>query len=193
MFTFFFALLLMLMNMMLIIIIYLLQADACELLKTNEMNQLFSSHQCTHNLEINKSKIRLPYELCYQSMDQIVKDITQAVTDKFNVHQINIVYISSDRDDQLVWHSLSERLPHLTIVSPTTSLYGGEVIDQIETPPRFMIDLYLLSYANYFVGNCISSFSAFPSRLRTYSFHLNRTTKFFAQDILEDNFFHDEL
>ncbi|XP_053211469.1 GDP-fucose protein O-fucosyltransferase 1-like [Panonychus citri] len=167
---------------------------ACSLLKENDMSQLFSSNQCTNRAGIKLNEIKLPYEVCSHSVRTIIKDIKRALTDGENTHRLEVIYVATDYNNELVWDEIHRQLPDVKLVTPTLTYHNG-TITRKHSPPHYIIDTYLLAYSNYFIGNCISSFSAFASRIRLQSFRFNRTTQFFANDLLypDQLSFKDEL
>lgn len=169
-----------------------MQIQACSLLKENDMNQLFSSEQCIQRYEVDLKEFKLPYELCSHSVNRIVEDINRALTNYENTHKLEVVYIATDYDDQSVWQKIHTKLPEVTLITPTAT-YIKNNITRGYIQAQYIIDAYLLSYSNYFIGNCVSSFSAFASRIRLHSFHFDRTTHFFASEILRTEKLKDEL
>ena len=160
---------------------YICQIKACDLLHENpDLRQLFSSTQCSPL----KSK-PLPYELCFPSIHTIVEQIEQILKESQNKDKIETIYIATDSDNQTLWQQIHEKLSDVTIITPTkTYTTSGEVLDA--KPPNLTQDIYLLSYSNQFIGNCISSFSGFVSRYRTYNLHFGQMTQFFSEQLLEE-------
>ncbi|RWS22248.1 GDP-fucose protein O-fucosyltransferase 1-like protein, partial [Leptotrombidium deliense] len=168
------------------------QIKACNLLKENEMTQFFSSHQCATEM-YEASRRPLPYELCHPSFRTIANYISEALKNEKNIHQIEIIYFSTDFDDKSLFKNLKREFPNITLITPSTT-YSDKKFTGF-TPPHYIIDLYLMVYSNFFIGNCISSFTAFASRIRVHNFHFRETTKFFADLLLYKNydFMKDEL
>ncbi|XP_074597190.1 O-fucosyltransferase 1 isoform X1 [Brevipalpus obovatus] len=164
---------------------------ACNLLKENDMTQLFSSDQCTRRIGV---EVKLPYQICTHSTEQIVSDVRRALNDLNKNKNSSVIYISTDNDDKPLWRILSSKFPEQRFITPTATYSNGASISEYSEHPHFIIDAYLLSNADYFLGNCISSFSAFASRIRIYSYQRGRTTRFFANDLLkQSNNLKDEL
>ncbi len=156
------------------------------------MNQLFSSDQCIQRYGVDLKEFKLPYELCSHSVDTIIEDINRALTE-VNNQKLEVVYIATDYDDHSVWQKIHKKLPEVTLITPTAT-YIKNNITRGYNQAHYIIDTYLLSYSNYFIGNCVSSFSAFASRIRLHSFHFDKTTHFFASDLLHtEKLLKDEL
>src|SRR5699024_10504016 len=123
--------------------------------------------------------------LCLPSTEQMISAVRQAL-DRYNSANqrdpVRHLYIAADYANQTVWQELKTTFPDLTVLAPG-----------MDHQPHFLTDLYLLSHANVFVGNCISSFSAFVSRLRVYRFPFFETTHFFAFDRPNSVHLRDEL
>ena len=118
---------------------------ACEHISSS--NHLFSSPQC---LGYRNENGELYHELCIPSDSTIVKQIKKAVKKVGAV----AIFIASDNDFMI--RLLSEKLKNLGV-----SLHHQDEGDSI---PH--LDLAILSRSNFFIGNCISSFSAFVKRSR---------------------------
>ncbi|RWS09139.1 GDP-fucose protein O-fucosyltransferase 1-like protein [Dinothrombium tinctorium] len=166
--------------------------QACKLLKENAMSEFFSSQQCTAKLG-REARISLPYELCNPSFKTIVDYLSEALNYESNVHKIETVYIATDSDNKKLWEKLKRSFKNITFITPTTT-YGTETVKKYK-PPHYIVDIYLMTYSNFFIGNCISSFTAFASRIRTFNLHLGKATKFFGEMLLYENynFVKDEL
>lgn len=162
---------------------YLYQIKACDLLRENtEMTQLFSSQQCQPS---EASPHPLPYELCFPPFEQIIEQINQTLTDSLTKDKIETIYIATDNDNETLWQRIHQSLPNITLITPSITMSPSGVSKH--SPPTVITDIYLMSYANQFIGNCISSFSAFASRLRIYNLNFINSTKFFSQNKLYEN------
>lgn len=126
----------------------------------------------------------ITFDLCLPSDDQIIDAIKLSLKtyNEEYQEQIKHIYIATDFDNRTLWLMLNKTLSPLTLITPSLTLNPETAIGQnrIETAPHFIIDLYLLSHGNAFIGNCISSFSAFVSRFRLHRLHFFQTTHFFA-------------
>lgn len=146
------------------------------------MNQLFSSEQCSDP----KSSKPLPYELCYPSFESIVQQIERNIKETQNKDKIEIIYIATDNNNQTLWHLIHKRFSEMTLICPTITISSSGVMTD-HKPPDLITDIYLLSYSNQFIGNCISSFSAFVSRYRKYNLNFKQMTHFFSEQKLYEN------
>lgn len=148
--------------------------NACNLLIEHPMSQLFSSHQC------HKSQSHLPHDLCLHSEEQIVHDLLTV----WHETNISTIYVATDDDDHELWkrlhHKLSAEIPDLTLMTPILTYSSWHPKGKITGRyPAIIEDLVILSQAEHFIGNCISSFSAFVSRTRQWP---HKSTSFFARD-----------
>ena len=156
------------------------KVKACDLLKENpDLHQLFSSIQCSPD-KVNA----LPFELCFPTTNTIIEQMEQIVKESQNTaNKIETIYIATDNNNETLWQTIHERLKGVTIIAPTITIWqSGEKSEA--KPPNVITDLYLLSYGNHFIGNCISSFSAFVSRFRIHNLHFNLKTHFFNQHMI---------
>ena len=160
--------------------------NACNLLNSQPMRQLFSSAQCFPDKNRD-----IPYDACIQNQNQIADDIKYAI----EKYHIPTVYIATDKDDVHMWQFLYQKLQQdvrdIKIITPSrTYPTEGESSERL---PDFIEDIAILSESDHFIGNCISSFSAFVSRTRSRS---GKTTSFFSikHDTPESNVVgHEEL
>lgn len=118
-------------------------ARACE--HVNSTNQLFSSPQC---LGYRNENGALSRELCMPSEKTIVKQIKKAVK---KVNAVSI-FIASDNDHML--KTLRDKIP------------GVRVLKQKNGSANPHLDLAILTKSNFFIGNCVSSFTSFVKRYR---------------------------
>lgn len=160
---------------------------ACDLIKTNtDLSQLFSSAQC---LGENNSNYHLEYELCMPSSEGIIEDIRTVLNGYNEQHiedPIKHLHIATDYNNETLWRQIYDAFDgQLSVIGPQSriSALSGEVT--FHSPPPFITDLYLLSYANAMLGNCISSFSAFATRYRHHHFHFYNTTHFFHKVVYQ--------
>jgi len=116
---------------------------ACEHIEQSP--NLFSAPQC---LGYRNEKGAATQEMCFPSPEIIAKQVKQAVKE----YHAKSVFVSSDND-------------HLIPVL-TKALKRMEVSVYKMPNPEPHVDLAILGQANYFIGNCISSFTAFAKRER---------------------------
>lgn len=149
---------------------------ACRhLLEDGETTQLFSSDQCTgHYRSQGLALPTLKYETCLPSVEHIVSKL-KSVLERFESSgdRISIVHVATDYDDSQLWDRLMSELPNVKFFKQD---------HELETPMSSFIDLYLMTRANGFIGNCISSFSAFVTRLRLFQLGSSNLTFYFGQD-----------
>ena len=159
--------------------------------ENSDIYELFSSKQCTSFYD---SHDLLDYELCFPSFDTIIMQIKDIINLKQQPHKIRTVYIATDNDNATLWNQIHSNLPNITLIAPTITISSEGVITNHE-PPTPLIDAYLMTYSNHFIGNCVSSFSAFVSRLRIFNLKFNSSTSFFAEHKLfkKQNLIKDEL
>jgi len=116
---------------------------ACEHIQHSP--NLFSAPQC---LGYRNEKGIATQEMCFPSQETIVKQVKLAVKE----YRAKSVFVSSDHD-------------HLIPVL-TKALKRMQVSVLKSANPEPHVDLAILGQANYFIGNCISSFTAFAKRER---------------------------
>jgi len=120
------------------------------------MTHMMSSPQCTGY----NSKDLIPMEMCLPDRKTIVSDLRQAVEDTGITH----VYVLTDR-----YPLISEIESSLSDLSVRVT-HGDPDLPQI--------DLIVASRAEIFIGNCVSSFSAFIKRERDHV--TNKPSRFFG-------------
>ncbi|XP_018012864.1 GDP-fucose protein O-fucosyltransferase 1 [Hyalella azteca] len=116
---------------------------ACE--HVEQSPNLFAAPQCLGYLN---ERGRATHELCLPSFSTIVKQIKRAIK-KVNA---SIIFVASDHDHMM--DQLTEAFSKLKV----------KVLHSDGAGPH--VDLAVLGRANHFIGNCISSFSAFVVRER---------------------------
>lgn len=145
------------------------------------MAVLFSSSQCTNQLPEHKQTQPLPHWLCLPTTEIIFAQIKTALHD---TRDAKTVYIATNKDYHELWLKLSREFPDVQFVTPSSTLEGRKVT-QATSKPTLIIDTYLLSHSDYFIGNCMSSFTAFSGRLRVHGLNLSNSTTFFGlQELL---------
>lgn len=141
------------------------------------------------------------YDLCMPSTEQILNSIKFAL-DGHNTYRhpnspIKVIHIATDFDNRTLWEQLHLSLGdnELTLITPTATIHGNGSVSEHSERAHFIVDLHLMATANVFLGNCISSFSAFASRYRIYNLHFEQSTHYFTVDRLLKvrRFPHEEL
>jgi len=142
----------------------------CRDITQDKFESLFSSAQCTGY----DRKRALTEEMCHPSEEEIVRKVRKHL----KRIDASILFIATDNDPmiELFQHELGEK------VRIHTWKEQHDVDDTI-------IDLALLSRADFFIGNCVSSFTAFVRRQRESR---NRPFDFFSLDDSVLNW-HEEL
>lgn len=120
-------------------------ARACEHVADNPL--LFSAPQC---LGYRNEYGRATRELCYPSFDTVVKQLKRRMRDDGG--DVGAIFVASDSD---------HRVPEL---SRALASFHVRVVKYDRDDPH--VDLAILGRADYFIGNCVSSFSAFVKRER---------------------------
>lgn len=118
---------------------------ACEHITTN--NLLFSAPQC---LGYRNEYGKATEELCYPTFATIVKQLKRLI--RKHGTDVSTVFVASDNN-----HSVLE-------LSQALASFNVKVLKYDDDNPH--VDLAILGKADYFIGNCISSFSAFVKRER---------------------------
>ena len=149
---------------------------ACNLLNDSDMKQMFSSKQCF------PGNYRLPYKLCYHDVHDVAEDIISAITSA----SISTVYVATDHEDneemKQLYQMLSEKHSDIVLITPTKMWSTESQIGLKKySSPDFLQDLVIMSEADLFIGNCVSSYTAFVSRLRKWKTK-NSATMFFANE-----------
>ena len=151
-------------------------ARVCELV--NDSSQLFSSPQC---LGYRNEFGRLTHEMCLPPVEIVIKQIKRGI----KKIKATSVFVASDNN---------HLLPELT---SGLKKMGIEVrkLEEGESSPH--IDLAILSKSNLFIGNCISSFSAFVKRSRDVNSFPSEFWGFppnmLGKDEANNNSVHEEL
>lgn len=119
---------------------------ACDLLK--DTKQLFSSAQCLGYFNEHGEATK---EMCSPSLDEIYSKVESAVKSA----QALSVYVASDND-----HMIGQLQKHLT-----KKIENFKKVVKLDSQNPHL-DLAILGRSSVFIGNCISSFSAFVKRER---------------------------
>lgn len=123
---------------------------ACEHIK--DVKQLFSSAQC---LGYNNEKGSLTIDICLPSQDIVIrqiKRIIKRVRETQKTNEIKSIFVASDNNHMIDF--MNDQLKRMKVKAfklPVNSPH---------------IDLAILGRANFFVGNCVSSYTAFVKRER---------------------------
>jgi len=118
---------------------------ACEHITLNSL--LFSAPQC---LGYRNEYGKATEELCYPTFETIVKHLKRLI--RKNSKDISTVFVASDNN-----HLIPE-------LSNALASFNLKILKYDKDNPH--VDLAILGKADYFIGNCISSFSAFVKRER---------------------------
>lgn len=145
---------------------------ACQLLLDGPKTRLFSSNQCT-GYPPDDSGHTLEYETCFPSYETMSRDLSEALTKFKERHNLSIqvVHIATDFDSSELWRYLEKMFPNVRFIRLKQA--------SIQFTPDYMIDIYLMTHADVFIGNCVSSFSAFPARIRREQLNLDHETYYF--------------
>lgn len=123
---------------------------ACEHVKGSQ--QLFASPQC---LGYNNERGDLFPELCMPSKDLIIKQLKRLIKNVKQTHknnEVRSIFVASDSN-----HMITEL---------NTALSRMNVSAHKLATDNPHLDLAILGLSNHFIGNCISSYSAFVKRER---------------------------
>lgn len=118
---------------------------ACDHITKNAL--LFSAPQC---LGYRNEYGKATEELCYPIFETILKQLKRLV--RKHGKDISTIFVASDNN-----HLISE-------LSHALESFNIKVVKYDKDNPH--VDLAILGKADYFIGNCISSFSAFVKRER---------------------------
>lgn len=123
---------------------------ACEHIK--DVKNLFASAQC---LGYNNEKGDLTMDICMPLQEMVlrkIKRVIKRVKEAQKDNQIKSIYVASDNNHHVEY--LNEQLRRMKV----------KAFKLPENNPH--VDLAIMGRANYFIGNCVSSFSAFVKRER---------------------------
>ncbi|XP_065077865.1 GDP-fucose protein O-fucosyltransferase 1 [Ochlerotatus camptorhynchus] len=123
---------------------------ACDHVK--ESSNLFSSPQC---LGYRNEKGSLTVDMCLPPKDIIIRQIKRQIKnhkEAYKNNEIKSVFVASDNNHMI--HDLNEALRRMDVV----------VVKLPENNPH--LDLAILGMSNHFIGNCVSSYTAFVKRER---------------------------
>lgn len=123
---------------------------ACDHVK--DSSNLFSSPQC---LGYRNEKGSLTLDMCLPPKDVIIRQLKRLIKNHKETHKnnpIKSVFVASDNNHMI--NELNEALKRMDVVAAKAA--GSN--------PH--LDLAILGMSNHFVGNCVSSYSAFVKRER---------------------------
>lgn len=123
---------------------------ACDHIRDSQ--QLFASPQC---LGYNNEKGTLYHELCMPPKELIIRQIKRLIKNVKQDHpknEVRSIFVASDSNHMIT--ELNSALQRMNITAYRLP----------EDSPH--LDLAILGMANHFIGNCISSYSAFVKRER---------------------------
>lgn len=123
---------------------------ACDHVK--DAKNLFASPQC---LGYHNEKGELTMEICMPSQELIgrkIKRLIKKVKEQQKQNEVKSIFVASDNNHMIEY--LNEFLKRMNV----------KVFKLPENNPH--VDLAILGRANYFIGNCVSSFSSFVKRER---------------------------
>lgn len=132
---------------------------ACEHVKDSKTTSLFASPQCVPA----GSQKKLTYNMCFPPRKDVVKKV-KTIVKKAKAKR---VFVATDNDPMI--KELSGALKSLKV-----SVHKRDSSDEISDPT---VDLAILTMADYFIGNCVSSFTAFVTRYRAVN---DKPTSFWA-------------
>jgi len=123
--------------------------SVCKELKKGKIDRLFCSEQCTG---YNKER-QLTFEMCAPSAKEIMKTVKKYVK-KVSAKRL---FIGTDNNSMIP--EFRKALKKMEV-----SIHVRHGDSEADDP---IIDIAIMTKADYFIGNCVSSFSAFVNRQRT--------------------------
>lgn len=126
--------------------------------------QFMEAVQCLEGLP----RAKITQDLCLPPVDFVVRHLV-ALTRR---HRIYTVFVASDVAGEK--HELQQKL-------------GTRITTYYLSPAHPQLDLMLLAKADHFVGNCVSSFTAFVKRERDLK---GKPSDFFGLSDIKDNYIH---
>ena len=108
-----------------------------------------ASPQCTDDTDVKLSK-----SLCYPSTETVLDDLAKVLKQRLG-GDVKHIYVATDQNP---------------LVSEIKKRFGDSVEKIVHNDPWLpVIDLAILARSEFFIGNCISSFTAFVKRERDLS------------------------
>uniref|UniRef100_A0A0N4Z1K3 GDP-fucose protein O-fucosyltransferase 1 n=1 Tax=Parastrongyloides trichosuri TaxID=131310 RepID=A0A0N4Z1K3_PARTI len=122
--------------------------QVCRYVEADPSRTIFSSEQCTG---INNEKGQLTKESCLPSYETILHDVEKLVREK----NMKAIFVSSDKN-----HMIEE-------INKRLKKYDVKAYKLNDNSPH--VSLAILEASDHFIGNCVSTFTAFVTRAREYS------------------------
>eukprot|EP00794_Sanderia_malayensis_P015908 gene15908-17508_t len=122
--------------------------NVCNEIKKQDIDKLFCSEQCTGY----RNKRKLTYEMCAPSKKEIIRKVEKYLK-KLETKRL---FIGSDHD------SMADEFKK-AFKNVKVSIHRREAVEEAD---HAIVDIAIMSKATYFIGNCVSSFTAFVRRQR---------------------------
>ncbi len=124
-------------------------SNACSYLDSDDsvrpFNYFMASPQCEH------LNVKLSRELCFPSTDRVLEGLERVLRKELN-GTVRNVYVATDKNP---------------LISEIKQRLSGLVDKVVHYDPWLpVVDLAILGRSEYFIGNCVSSFTAFVKRER---------------------------
>jgi len=154
--------------------------NVCNLVQKSPNQHYFDSRQC---LGDNFERGKLTAEICGPTEQMIVKQVASIVK-KIGAKS---VYVGTDKDD--LKGPITSYLKKMKLNAYVTSQGPAD-----RNKADVHMDLYIMAQSDYFIGNCMSTFSSIPVRERVVN-GKGDATEFFGvpKDKSEDEIEHSEL
>lgn len=120
------------------------------MLFVEQIDQYMASPQC---LVGKGSRRKVTMSLCFPDKETILSDLERVLIDKLK-GEVRHVYVATDKDPMIgdILEYLSDKIPRLNVVH--------------RDPWLPVSDLSALARSEWFIGNCVSSFTSFVKRER---------------------------
>lgn len=114
--------------------------------KENDMANFMASPQCLEN-----SDVKLNKNLCFPSTEIILNDLENIIVNELK-GKVRNIYVATDK---------------MPMIKEIKSRFSGIIDKVVHYDPWLpVLDLAILARSEYFIGNCVSSFTAFVKRER---------------------------
>ncbi len=134
--------------------------NACNLLNDKDgenYSNFMASPQCLDN-----SNIKLTHNLCFPTVETIFDDLDYAIK-KVLKKKVKNIYIATDKNP---------------MIKEIKKRYKGIIENVVHHDPWLaVLDVAILARSEYFIGNCVSSFTSFVKRERDL---LNKPSTFWG-------------